>query len=196
MKRLFISAALMGTIFLASAQTPESFSYKGVALGSSLSAFSAALPLYKCGEASCTYSRQECAPVTGSGNSQEFTRRLDECRDGTSYGGALITYGRATFIDGKLASIYLISPWMERLDKALSEKYGSPSAIDTTPVKNKMGAEFPNWVKTWSIGSDRLTVSQRASKIDEGSVLVESAAAIARQTHQQKEQAKSGAKDF
>ncbi|GEM_PF-2114626 len=174
----------------------EEFSYKGVKLGESMEAFKEALPLYKCSQDSCTYLRQECAPVSGTGSSQDFSRRLEECREGTSYGGALVSYGRASFIDGKLASIYLVSPWMERVGRSLPEKYGAPTSTDDSPVKNKMGAEFPNWVKTWNNGGSRLIASLRGSKLDEGFILIESAAAIASQKQQEKDQAKTGAKDF
>lgn len=196
MKTIAIGILAATACIAAPAQQAEALSYKGVKLGESMESFKAALPLYKCNETACTYLRQECAPLSGTGSSQDFSRRLEECREGTSYGGALVSYGRATFIDGRLASIYLVSPWMERLDRVLSEKYGPPTSTDTTPVKNKMGAEFSNWVKTWSRGDDRLTASQRSSKLDEGSILIESAEALENQKQKMKEQAKTGAKDF
>lgn len=196
MKKIALGILATTACIAAVAQPAEALSYKGVKLGESMESFKAALPLYKCNDAACTYLRQECAPVTGAGSSQDFSRRLEECREGTSYGGALVSYGRATFIDGRLASIYLVSPWMERLNGVLTEKYGPPTATDNTPVKNKMGAEFSNWVKTWKLGADRLTASQRSSKLDEGSILIESAEALESQKQRLKEQAKTGSKDF
>lgn len=196
MKRLFISAALMGTIFLANAQTPESFSYKGVKIGDSLDSFQAALPYFKCSSSECTYSAASCEMDLKAKGSGDTTRNFDTCMNANSYGGAFITFGMAKFHEGKLSEIYLTSPWMSRINSALVEKYGQPSSIDNTPVQNKMGAEFDNWVKTWKMGSDQLVAKLRAGSVKEGSVLILGEAAMKLRAKQQQEQAKSGAKDF
>ncbi len=172
------------------------FSYKGVKLGDSMEQFQQALPHFECRGEHCTYSRDRCAPVTARGSTADFTRRLDECREGTSFGGALVTYGRVTFIEGKIAQIYLTSPWMKQIDEVLVAKFGNPSFVDTAPVRSKVGVEYPNWIKTWNLGSEKLTAALRASSINEGSVLISGAAMQEREKSLQRERIQSGAKDF
>lgn len=193
MKRFVIAATLAASALAAHA---DSFSYKGVKLGDTMEQFKQALPLYECTATSCTYIRDSCARVSGLGSSAEFSRKLDACREGTSFGGALVTYGRAEFIDGVLAKLYITSPWMTQLSDALTDKFGAPTSVDNTPVRNKMGAEFPNWIKTWALGTDVMVASQRASNINEGSVLISGPAALEQAKARKQEQTKAGAKDF
>lgn len=174
----------------------ERFTYKGIKLGASIDEFQAALPYYRCAANTCTYLLDSCAPFPSTGSSDDVTKRFSECLDGTSYGGERINYGRASFIDGKLARIYLTSSEMDLIDNALLEKYGKPASVDNTPVINKMGTKFSNWVKTWKSGTERLVVSQRADKIDEGYIAIFGSAAINDHRSRMKEQAKRGAKDF
>lgn len=193
MRNLLTMAVLAASALAAHA---DSFSYKGVKLGDTIEQFKQALPQYECTDTSCTYIRDSCARVSGLGSSSEYSRKLDECREGTSFGGALVTYGRAEFIDGALAKLYITSPWMTQLNDALTGKFGAPTSVDNTPVRNKMGTEFPNWIKTWVLGTDVMVVSQRASKVNEGSVLISGPAAQEQARTRRQEQIKAGAKDF
>ncbi|ABX36745.1 hypothetical protein Daci_4114 [Delftia acidovorans SPH-1] len=195
MKNLIIAAAFAACSLTALA---DDFSYKGVSLGASMEQFQAALPLYQCKDDACTYTRDSCAPTYMRGGAAAFEQKLAECREGTSFGGGMVTYGRAKFIDGKFSSLYLIFPIAHArvVGDALEEKYGKPATIDTKPVKNRAGAEFDNWVKTWAKGDSDLVARLRASQIDEGSVSIRSAAAKAEEQARQQQQTKAGAKDF
>lgn len=195
MKKVLTAAVLAVCSLAAQA---DDFSYKGVKLGETMEQFQAALPLYECKGDACTYTRDSCAPNSMGGTTDAFVQRLAECREGTSFGGGLVTYGRAKFIDGKFASLYLIFPMAHArvVGDALEERYGKPTTIDTKPVKNRAGAEFDNWIKTWAKGDSDLVARLRASQIDEGSVSIRSAAAKAEEQARQQQQTKAGAKDF
>jgi len=195
MKKVLIAAALAACSCMVMA---DDFSYKGVKLGDSMEQFQAALPLYQCKDDACTYIRDSCAPTYMRGGAAAFEQKLAECREGTSFGGGMLNYGKAKFIDGKFSSLYMIFPIAHArvVGDALEEKYGKPTTIDTKPVKNRAGAEFDNWVKTWAKGDSELVARLRASKIDEGSVSISNAAAKAEEQARQQQQTKAGAKDF
>ena len=189
---------LLAALAVPLAAQAEDFSYKGVNLGASMEEFQAALPLYQCKDDACTYTRDSCAPTYMRGGAAAFEQKLAECREGTSFGGGMVNYGRAKFIDGKFSSLYLIFPIAHArvVGDALEEKYGKPATVDAKPVKNRAGAEFDNWVKTWTKGDADLVARLRASQIDEGSVSIRSAAAKAEEQARQQQQTKAGAKDF
>lgn len=195
MKVFLIATALAGSALAAHA---DEFSYKGVKLGDTLEQFQAALPLYECRGDSCTYLRTSCAPVHMRGTVDDFIRRDNECKEGASFGGGMVTYGRAKFTEGKMSSLYLVIPTghMRVVGEALAEKYGKPASVDTRPAKNRMGAEFDNWVNTWTQSEVDLVASKRSAKIDEGSVMIRGAVAKADERARQQEQTKAGAKDF
>lgn len=195
MRKIFAVAALAALALSAKA---NDFSYKGVKLGATMDQFQAGLPLYECREDACTYTRSSCAPVHMKGSTEDFERRMAECKDGTSFGGGMVIYGRAQFIEGKLSSLYLVLPTSHaRLaGDALEENYGKPTSVDAKPVKNRAGVEFDNWVKIWTEGDTDLIVRRRASQIDEGSVSIRGAAAKAEEQARKNRQTKSGAKDF
>lgn len=174
------------------------FTYKGVKLGDSIEVFKAALPLYSCDGDRCSFDAKNCergASVRGA----EPEARFKACLDGASFGGAPVTWGSAQFVDGKLAYIRLTieSDFLDlAAGPALEAKFGKPQAIDETPVTNRMGAKFKNWVKTWSYKDQTMRATLRSGTVDKGVVTISNAAFDAMQKSATRKMNQAGANDF
>lgn len=169
-------------------------SYKNTRLGDSKGRFETKLPLYDCRGASCSFSQSSCE----SSYSSAPKASARECMEGTSYGGAKPKYGFAHFIDGKLSKISLTitTDQMAVLDATLTEKYGKPAKVDTTPFMNKMGNTLPNSEKTWLVEGEKLVLTYRSSVVDEGYVEISGKAAEAQSKEQTEKRLKANTKDF
>ena len=90
---------------------------------------------------------------------------------------AVIDLGEGESLD----SVEIIESTGEMLGLAeiLQEKYGTPKKI-TNSVKNKMGTKFDQEIFVWvDTQGNRITVESIYVKIDEGRVVIESAARVA-----------------
>lgn len=73
--------------------------------------------------------------------------------------------------------------------KGFTKKFGTPSKIENSPVRNRLGAEFIRNSATWvDKKGNKLTIISMVSKIDEGMLLLESAQQI-RKDEEQNEKA-------
>lgn len=136
------------------------------------------LPFFKCNGETCMFNRTECQGsskgILDKAVMDAYVRRGNECKDGTSFGGALVLDGIVTFQGGSMSEVDLTTPTpqMNELFEAIQLRFDIPSSIDSTPVKTRAGVEYPNWLKTWKIGRDVLVLDMRFGKINEGRVLL------------------------
>ena len=83
---------------------------------------------------------------------------------------------KCILIAGKLEGIEfktLGAPDSDRVLTELVNKYGKPSALDRTVVKNRMGAQFDNVDASWNLPNLRVSFLGVIDKIDSGIVTVQ-----------------------
>ncbi|MCD6663494.1 MAG: hypothetical protein LT082_08850 [Comamonas sp.] len=197
----FMTALLAFGLTQAFAADPESLSYKGVLLGASVAEFQEKLPDYQCRESHCTFSKDACNGALTSVSKavvDAYNARSDACKERTSFGGALVTNGSASFLDGRFAKLVLTipTPHMEVLLAAVMQRYGNPTVSNDAPFVNGLGAQFPNWQKTWTIGDDHLTLVLRGGRLDEGGAVLTSAEQGQAAEDSQAKKVQQGSKDF
>lgn len=169
-------------------------SYKNVRIGDSIARFKFKIPLYACHESACSFFQSSCESSFSSAPRASSA----ECALGTSYGGAAPKYGYATFSEGKLSSVSLTisTDQMAVLDATLTQKYGKPVKIDSTPFMNKMGNSIPNAEKTWIVEGEKLVLTYRSSVVDEGKVEISGRVADAQRKEDFEKRLKANTKDF
>lgn len=203
MRKLWLAASVAAAMLASGhASSAEPFSYKGVRLGDTVETFTSKLPDYSCKGTACTFSMDLCrgssVGILDKAVLDAYVKRGDDCRNRTSFGGSLVTNGRAEFRDGVLVSVSLTLPTshVERLGEVLATTFGDPASTDSTPIKNRMGVEFPSWQKIWTQPGGTLLVALRAGRVDEGMVILQSEAEAMRQAEHRKKSVEAGSKDF
>ena len=188
------SSAAVATIEPDPPESDPRLSYKNTRLGDSKARFASKLPLYNCKDGSCMYIQTSCESAYSTGP----RGTAKECADGTSYGGAKLKNGFAYFIDGKLSKINLTisTDQMAVLDATLTEKYGKPAKVDSTPFMNKMGNTLPNTEKTWVVQGEKLVLTYRSTVVDEGRIEISGKAAEAQTKEYIEKRIKANSKDF
>lgn len=85
----------------------------------------------------------------------------------------------------------------DRVAAALSEKWGKPSASESSTVQNRMGATFDQTTITWRVDGSVVTAKRRSSKIDQMSVSLTTEKEIAESGRERREvRPKADAKDL
>lgn len=196
-----ILIALLAIPIAAFAQVDQ-ITYKGATLRASKSEFSAKLPLYQCADTRCTFNRAECqgssTGILDKAIFDAYNKRGNECKNGASFGGALVTRGSAMFGESGLSEVDLVVPasQMNQLSESVESKYGAPSSTDATPTRTRAGVEHQNWVKTWNVGIDILILEMRSGRVDEGRVLLATHERMMESEARRKKRIEAGGKDF
>lgn len=195
---LAVAAMITGGV----AAQSEQLSYKGLPLGTTLQAFQAKLPDYQCRtENYCSYDLKSCNGRL-VGISQEaidaHSQNFRACNERTSFGGALTTSAFAYFKDGALANLDLTIPsdYMASLADTVTQKYGQATELNEEPFRNRAGAQFSNWKKSWKIGEEYLFLTLRSGRVDEGSAQLTSKSQMEAVLQERKKKTQMGTKDF
>lgn len=196
MKKLAIVAAC--AVMASTGIAQEALTYKGIKIGVTQNEFQAALPDYVCKPNYCSYSSGSCSPITARNSTAQYMAQSDACEKRTSFGGAMVTNGFASFVDGKLIRVTFTLPTFhaKHLMESITAKYGAPASVDDTPVKNRMGAEFENSRRVWVSGDDRLAVTLRSGRIEDGSAVLSGKVSAELAEKERATAKEKGAKDF
>lgn len=84
----------------------------------------------------------------------------------------------------------------DRIEEALSERWGKPVSRKAGTVKNRMGAEFDQIEATWTRDGSVLRAAKRGSKVDEGSLMLTTSRSMQSRDQERKDAAKKAAKDM
>jgi len=96
-------------------------------------------------------------------------------------------------LDNKIESIVTTMPndGADKLLNLLMKKYKKPKIFDKDVVQNRMGARFERFYAIWNIKNCKLTLTNRAHKIDEGIFIIESDKYMKHEKYQDKKREKN-----
>lgn len=192
MKNILLMALMLGAGTYAGA---ADFSYKGVKLGDSMEVVKEKLPTYRCTAEMCDYSMKICV---SKGDVLRDDGIRSRCDASASFGGAWVTNGTISFADGAVGRIHLgiVQRLLNDVSGALTVAYGPPTGESEKEMKNKAGATFPSWIKTWEAEGQTLELHQRLYDLDTGGVIIQSQAYSEAAKKKAADKAQQGSKDF
>ena len=199
MKKALLTLALCAASL---AQAQEPLTYKGVPMGASLNVFKNAFPEYDCAGDVCKYTVTACfdkyvSLKNDKVGSEPFFKAVDECKEKYTFGGMPPSTGMATFIDGKLSSLYFtMAPWAANdLMRALTVRLGDP-VIVAKPFTTKGGVSIDNRVPTWETSAHKVFVDYNYLRAGEAGAVFEAPNHRALSEARKQSEAKTKAKDF
>lgn len=190
-KRIFTIALCAASAAFAQ----EPMTYKGVPLGATLVEFKAAMPDFLCGADSvCRLTATTCFD---SYYTKEGSSAVDICKAKYTFGGVTPSLVRATFINGKLSSVYFsLKVWHAvDLERALKIKLGEPTIVPR-PFTTKGGAFVDNKVPTWQTSDYKVYVDFNYYRVGEAGAVLEAPNHEALLEASKQPAAQTGAKDF
>jgi hypothetical protein len=100
--------------------------------------------------------------------------------------------------DGGMDTVVLLFPSKDfyQMKQAFLARYGEPTKRETPIFQNRMGARFENERLEWEGETVFIRLSQYASKLTDGSAIIQTAEARRRGFEEFREKAKSGKKDL
>lgn len=189
-------AALLAMLLLpsAAALTQEPLTFKGVAIGADRAAVVAAFPSLSSGTPPCEAGWCYLNP---SRSCSYVDPEASQCFKELSYGGILPQLISFTFRDGRLINVLVVvkAEQFDDLVKPMQMRFGKPSALDATPVQNRMGATFDQLVMRWHRDGVFMSARKRNSdNLTESTISFHSEAEVRRSTRERDEAQKKAAK--
>jgi hypothetical protein len=172
----------------------EPITFKGFALGAVRDEFLAAFPGGLCkgapehGDSCAWFPSKDCR----SSDSES------PCFKQFNYGGVLPTFMVVTFRRREFVHVRVTfpEPRFRALREAMTTRFGPPISSKTEVLQNRMGASFESERMSWARDDALLTLAQRSSRLDEGSVSLTSKNFLQSMKEEDKNEAKARAKDL
>ena len=123
-------------------------------------------PFHACKPGVCTFDSAQCV-----------TRKIEHCRELTSWFGVPVTHLKAEFIGGRLSKVILTYPSarFHELAAALRQKYGTPSEDRSVPARvmggPMSGTSIDDQLLAWRRPASQLMIVQYSGA--EGSVVIQ-----------------------
>lgn len=178
---------------------PELITYKGFALGGTMSAFKERFPDFTCEGGHCSLDMVRDCFMRVEGTPQEKTKAGMACRERNTYGGIRPKSVSANFAEDKLVSVHVAFTtklFFDDLSAAMVGGFGKPASHVREPVQNRMGATFQNETLTWRSAGATAILSKYTSTIEDGAVFIASDKYLEERARGTQQRREKGAKDL